>query len=56
MLASLPAHQAGVLAVSVQGMSGFTPYDRYGDLAAMLVIGIVLIMGAARAWFPRAKS
>src|SRR5690606_10580302 len=29
--AQLPPHQAGILPVSVQGMTGLTPYARFGD-------------------------
>ncbi|HEY0295334.1 MAG TPA: apolipoprotein N-acyltransferase [Bordetella sp.] len=48
--ASLPPHQAGVLAVTVQGMQGLTPYARYGDLPIVLIIAAVLLAGAAGAW------
>lgn len=44
--AQLPAHQAGILPVSVQGMTGFTPYARFGDKAALALMGIVLIVAA----------
>jgi apolipoprotein N-acyltransferase len=41
--AQLPPHQAGVLRVSAQGMSGLTPYTRYGDFIALGLIGFLLL-------------
>jgi len=41
--ASLPPHQAGILPVTVQGMSGLTPYARFGDKLALALIGLSLI-------------
>jgi len=43
----LPAHQAGVLPATVQGMSGLTPYARYGDKPALLLAGLLLVWAAA---------
>lgn len=40
--ATLPPHMPGVLSVTVQGMSGLTPYVRYGDQPILLLIGILL--------------
>ncbi|MDF8361352.1 apolipoprotein N-acyltransferase [Achromobacter anxifer] len=47
VVAMLPPHQKGVLAVSVQGMVGLTPYARYGDTLVILLSGGLLI---ALAW------
>lgn len=52
VLASLPAHSEGVLAVTVQGTSGLTPYVRYGDLLLVLLVSALLVAAAARAWRP----
>lgn len=53
--ASLPPHQPGVLAVTVQGMQGLTPYARLGDLPIVLIIlGILAVVGAMRARHLRA--
>lgn len=41
--AQLPPHQAGILPVSVQGMTGLTPYARWGDKPVLALIGILLI-------------
>lgn len=41
--AQLAPLQAGVLPVSVQGMSGLTPYARFGDKTALALIGLALI-------------
>nr|MBF0683046.1 apolipoprotein N-acyltransferase [Pseudomonas sp.] len=38
----LPYHQAGVLDASVQGMTGLTPYTRWGNTAALLLIVAIL--------------
>lgn len=46
--AQLPTHQPGVLPVTVQGMTGLTPYARFGDKLALLIVGVVLIAAAAR--------
>jgi len=43
----LPAHQAGVLPATVQGMSGLTPYARYGDKPLLVLAGALLIGAAA---------
>lgn len=45
--AQLPPHQADVLRVSAQGMSGLTPYTRYGDLIALGLIGLLLLAALA---------
>lgn len=47
--AALPPHRPGVLSVTVQGMSGLTPYVRHGDQPVLLLIGMVL---AGLAWRP----
>lgn len=49
VLARLPAHQEGVLTVTVQGTTGLTPYAYYGDLPLVLAIAALLIIAAARA-------
>ncbi|MGV2905864.1 apolipoprotein N-acyltransferase [Achromobacter sp. AGC25] len=41
--AQLAPLQAGVLPVSVQGMTGLTPYARFGDKIALALVGLVLI-------------
>ncbi|WP_459615288.1 apolipoprotein N-acyltransferase [Bordetella sp. 2513F-2] len=46
--ARLPAHQAGVLPVNVQGMTGLTPYTRHGDLWALALTGMLLIAAARK--------
>src|SRR3546814_9818333 len=35
--AQLPAHQPGILPVSVQGMAGLTPYARFGDTPVLAI-------------------
>ncbi|CAM4308784.1 apolipoprotein N-acyltransferase [Bordetella tumbae] len=45
--AQLPAHQAGILPVSVQGMTGLTPYARFGDKPVLVIIALILIAAAA---------
>lgn len=48
----LPTHQAGVLPVSVQGMTGFTPYAQLGNMLALAMALLAIISGffhAARA-------
>ncbi|MGV2422749.1 UNVERIFIED_CONTAM: apolipoprotein N-acyltransferase [Pseudomonas aeruginosa] len=42
VVAALPPHRPGVLSATVQGMSGLTPYVRYGDQPVLLLVGIVL--------------
>ena len=51
MAAQLAPLQPGVLPVSVQGMTGLTPYARFGDKSALALIGLTLIaaFGAGRA-------
>lgn len=51
--AALPAGRAGVLPVAVQGMTGLTPYARFGDKPALALIGLLLIAAAARGRRPR---
>ncbi len=41
--AQLAPLQAGVLPVAVQGMTGLTPYARFGDKTALALIGLALI-------------
>ncbi|MNV29744.1 Apolipoprotein N-acyltransferase [compost metagenome] len=41
--AQLAPLQPGVLPVSVQGMTGLTPYARFGDKLALALMGLVLI-------------
>jgi apolipoprotein N-acyltransferase len=48
VLAQLPTHVAAVLPVSVQGMSGLTPYARWGDKPALALAGLILIAAFAR--------
>lgn len=45
--AQLPPHQAGILPVSVQGMTGLTPYARFGDKPVLVIIALLLIAAAA---------
>lgn len=46
VMAELPPHQAGVLLVTVQGMTGLTPYTRFGDAPMLLLAGAFLIIAA----------
>ncbi|AZY51747.1 apolipoprotein N-acyltransferase [Bordetella avium] len=48
VVAQLPTHQAGVLPVVVQGMTGLTPYARFGDKLALAIAGLILVAAAAR--------
>ncbi|HCQ47236.1 MAG TPA: apolipoprotein N-acyltransferase, partial [Achromobacter sp.] len=41
--AQLAPLQPGVLPVSVQGMTGLTPYARFGDKLALALMGLILI-------------
>lgn len=50
VLSRLTPHTIGVLAVTVQGMTGLTPYARAGDLPIMLLVAAILLAAAARAW------
>ncbi|MFY1905152.1 apolipoprotein N-acyltransferase [Achromobacter xylosoxidans] len=52
--AQLAPLQPGVLPVSVQGMTGLTPYARFGDKSALALIGLALIaaFGSRRARRP----
>ena len=45
--AQLPPHEAGILPVSVQGMTGLTPYARFGDKPVLVIIALLLIAAAA---------
>ncbi len=49
--ASLATHTAGVLDTSVQGMTGLTPYARWGNAAALVLI----VLALACAWFVRGR-
>jgi apolipoprotein N-acyltransferase len=46
--AQLQALQPGVLPVSVQGMTGLTPYALYGDKIALAIIVLLLVFAGAR--------
>ncbi|WP_442862101.1 apolipoprotein N-acyltransferase [Bordetella sp. 02P26C-1] len=47
--AQLPPHQAGILPVSVQGMTGLTPYARWGDKPVLGILALILVVaGIAR--------
>ncbi|ARP93959.1 apolipoprotein N-acyltransferase [Bordetella genomosp. 13] len=48
VVAEMAPHQAGVLPVTVQGMTGLTPYARYGDAPLLVLAGALLIAAAAR--------
>lgn len=39
----LPAHTQGVLDVTVQGTTGFTPYVRWGNLPVLLLLALSLV-------------
>jgi apolipoprotein N-acyltransferase len=41
----LPQHEMGVLQGEVQGYDGMTPYARWGNAAALLLIGLMLAAG-----------
>ena len=45
--AQLPPHQAGILPVSVQGMTGLTPYARFGDTPVLALVAMALVAAAA---------
>ena len=45
--AQLPAHQPGILPVSVQGMTGLTPFARFGDTPVLALIALALVAAAA---------
>jgi len=51
VMAALPPHQADVLAVSVQGMTGLTPYARFGDKPALALIALALITAIGRKYW-----
>lgn len=46
ILQQLPQHEEGVLLGMAQGYEGITPYVRWGNVAIMLLIGLML----AGAW------
>jgi apolipoprotein N-acyltransferase len=46
VVAQLPYLTRGVLAGEVQGHSGDTPYLRFGDAPALLLVGLALVVGA----------
>jgi apolipoprotein N-acyltransferase len=50
-LAELPAYRQGVLAATVQGMTGSTPYIRFGNLLFLLLSALAL----GGAWFTGRK-
>jgi apolipoprotein N-acyltransferase len=45
VLAQLPQHEEGVLSAQVQGYAGSTPYVRWGNIAVLLLLALML--GAA---------
>lgn len=49
VLAQLPPHQAGVLPVVVQGMTGLTPYAYGGDASMLVLVGLILALALWRA-------
>lgn len=53
VLQQLPQHQLGVLQGQVQGYQGTTPYVRWGNLAVLLLIALML---AGAWWIPRKVS
>ena len=48
--ASIPSHQPGVLAVSVQGMTGLTPYARVGNILILGLTLLILVAAGVRHW------
>lgn len=50
VLSRLAPHTIGVLAVTVQGMQGLTPYARTGDMPIVLLVAAILLAAAACAW------
>ncbi|WP_019938258.1 apolipoprotein N-acyltransferase [Bordetella sp. FB-8] len=50
VVSRLAPHTIGVLAVTVQGMRGLTPYARLGDLPIVLIVAAILLAAAACAW------
>ena len=42
-IATLPAHRAAVLDVTIQGQSGLTPYTKLGNLPVLLVCILILL-------------
>ncbi len=55
VLAALPPHRSGVLPVTVQGMTGLTPYTRFGDIPALILVAVFLTI-AARCRYSRRLS
>ncbi|MGN6579977.1 MAG: apolipoprotein N-acyltransferase, partial [Bordetella sp.] len=55
VLSRLAPHTVGVLAVTVQGMRGLTPYARLGDLPIVALIAAILLAAGACAWRRRAE-
>ena len=47
-LAQLPPYTTGVLEERVQGMTGLTPFDRFGNGGALLVAALLALVG----WLP----
>lgn len=48
IVSALPHAVPGILDVMVQGMEGYTPYARAGDLPILLLISLILLMGLGR--------
>lgn len=55
VLAALPPHRSGVLPVTVQGMTGLTPYTRFGDSLVLILAAVFLII-AVRCRYSRCLS
>jgi apolipoprotein N-acyltransferase len=53
VVATLPPHQAGALDVGVQGMTGLTPYARWGNKPALALMGLILLIAVARKYWKR---
>jgi apolipoprotein N-acyltransferase len=56
VLARLPTHRADILAVTVQGMAGFTPFARYGDKPVLALLALILIFAFGRRFSGRRKG
>lgn len=46
VLQRLPQHQVGILQAEVQGFQGSTPYVRWGNIAVLFLIGMMLSAGS----------
>lgn len=53
--AHLATHHEGVLPVTVQGMSGLTPYARVGNLPALCLAMLTVLAGFAGVWRARRR-